>query len=44
LLWRSEGKDIILYHRLSKLKRGPGEWREVNPMLVIAKADELPVV
>ena len=39
-----EGETVHLLHRVSRFGRGKGEWREVNPMLVIALADRLPTL
>lgn len=44
LLLHSDGANFVLFHRLSRHGRGAGEWREVNPMIVLAKADALPTL
>lgn len=44
LVVASDGGEWILFHRLSRHSRGAGEWREVNPMIVLAKADALPTL
>jgi hypothetical protein len=44
LLVRRGENDIVLFHRLSRYSRGAGQWREVNPMVVVATADQLPTI
>ena len=35
--------EVVLYHRVSKNRIGSGDWEEVNEMMVLALADDLPV-
>jgi hypothetical protein len=44
LLLRRDGGEFVLFHRLSRFDRGAGQWREVNPMIVLALADQLPTL
>ena len=37
-----DGEQFTFFHRTSRFRRGAGNWRAVNPMVVIAKADQLP--
>lgn len=43
-LHRQDGVDLVLFHRISRFNIGAGEWREVNPMIVLALADQLPTL
>jgi len=43
LVHQNEDGDHETYrHRVSRYSRGKGEWRELNPMMVVALADRLP--
>lgn len=43
LLHQDEGGETVhLMHRVSRFNRGRGEWRELNPMLVVALSDQIP--
>jgi len=44
LYFRKDDENMCLFHRVSRFNRGSGNWREMNPMLVIAMADQLPTV
>lgn len=46
LLYNNEatGDEKRLLNRVSSFGRGKGEWRELNPMMVVALADVLPVL
>lgn len=44
LVHRQDEHEWVLYHRLSRLDRGQGQWNEVNPMIVLALADRLPTL
>lgn len=44
LLFRDEDGELVLWHRVSRLNRGAGNWREVNPMIVLAKSGSLPTL
>lgn len=35
--------EVVLYHRVSKNHIGSGDWEEVNPMVVLALAIDLPI-
>lgn len=37
-----DGDHETFRHRVSRYTRGKGEWRELNPMMVVALADRLP--
>jgi hypothetical protein len=42
---QTEDEEVLqLLHRVSRFNRGRGEWRELNPMLVIALADKIPTL
>lgn len=41
---RRGGRDVVLYHRVSRNNIGSGNWEELNPMIVLALAPELPTV
>lgn len=43
-LVRSDDAEWTLYHRVSRLNVGSGQWIEVNPMIVLALADRLPTL
>jgi hypothetical protein len=44
LVLRRGADEVVLFHRLSRFDRGSGQWREVNPMIVLALADQLPTL
>ena len=40
----ADGETRVLFHRVSRTGRGAGEWSELNPMIVLARAAELPTL
>ena len=44
LLHLRDGQNVVLRHRVSSYGRGSGNWEEVNPMMVLALADQLPTL
>jgi hypothetical protein len=44
LLFRDDEGDLVLWFRVSRFNRGAATWREVNSMIVLAKADVLPTL
>jgi len=41
---QEDGEVLSLFHTVSRFNRGSGNWRELNPMMVIALADEIPIL
>jgi hypothetical protein len=39
-----EHDKVVLFYRVSRNNRGQASWQELNPMLVIALADEIPTL
>jgi hypothetical protein len=44
LLYQRDDETFVLFHRVSKFNRGAGEWEELNPMLALAMAGEIPTL
>lgn len=40
---QEDGEVLSLFHFVSRFNRGAGNWRELNPMLVIAMADKIAI-
>ena len=38
----ADGETHTLFHRVSRTGRGRGDWNELNPMVVLARAEDLP--
>jgi len=44
LLYLEDGESLVLFHRVSKFGRGAGNWEELNPMMTLALAGEIPTL
>jgi hypothetical protein len=44
LLHTRGGREVVLYHRVSRNNIGSGNWEEVNAMMVLALADQIPTI
>ena len=40
---QEDGEVLSLFHTVSRFNRGSGNWRELNPMLVISMADKIAI-
>jgi hypothetical protein len=44
LLHRRDGRDVVLYHRVSRNNIGSGSWAELNAMMVLAMTGDIPTI